>query len=56
MILYEGIEQATLFKYQSWALTETLTSVTGLHAEQMTNADSSVNDIGNKELNDALSS
>lgn len=54
--VYEGREQAILFKYQRWALTETLTSATGLHAQQMTNADSSMNDIENKELNDAPSS
>lgn len=53
---YEGREQALLFQYQSWALTETLTSVTRLCAQQMTNADSSMDDIENKELNDAPSS
>ena len=49
---YEGSEQAILLKYQSWALTESLTSATGLHAQQMTNANSSMNDIKSKELND----
>lgn len=53
---YEGTEEAILFKYQSWALTEILTSATGLRAQKMTNADSSMNDIKNKELNDAPSS
>lgn len=52
----EGREQAIFFKYQSWALTETLTSAAGLWAQQMTNADDSVNDMENKELNDAPSS
>lgn len=43
---HEGREQATLFKYPSWALTGTLTSATA-----MSNADNSMNDIKNKELN-----
>lgn len=50
---HEGREQAILCKYQSWAVTETLASATGLCAQQVTNADSSMNDIKNKELNDA---
>lgn len=52
----EGREQAIFFKYQSWALMETLISTTGLCAQQMTNADGSMNDMENKELNDAPSS
>lgn len=50
---YEDRKQAILCKYQNWAITETLTSATGLYAQQVTNADSSMNDIKNKELNDA---
>lgn len=53
---YKVRQQATLTKCQSWALTEAQTSAVALCAQQMTNADSSMNGIENKELNDALGS
>lgn len=52
----KGRQQGTLTKYQSWALSETQTSTIALCAQPMTNADSSMNGIENKELNDPLSS
>lgn len=53
---YKDRQEAPLSKYQGWPLTETQTSATALCAQQMTNADSSMNGIKNKELNDALGS
>lgn len=50
---YKGRQQA---KYQTWALAETQMSATLLCAQQMINADSSMNGIESKELNDALGS
>lgn len=47
---------ATLTEYQGQALPETQRSAIALCAQQMTNADSSMDGIENKELKDALGS